>query len=66
MEYYELIMTTSNPSADKKGNFSTREKAEAEAKKWEKIVKKEADYYGPTTFEIEKRFHSLYLDEGID
>lgn len=62
IEYYELTMTTSNPSANRSGYFFTEQEAYECQKEWEKIVEddkaKEDDnyegYYGETNFNITK------------
>jgi len=51
--FYELVMSTQNPSADKRGYFETKEEVEKVIQKWEKIIERdENDYYGITTFEV--------------
>lgn len=55
-------MSTSNHSADKSGMFSTREKANAEIKKWRIEVARSPEYYGPTEFEIKEIEIDINLD----
>lgn len=57
---YKLIMTSHNPSADRKGYFITNTELLKTQAKWEKITKEDPEYYGETTFEVEK----VYLGES--
>lgn len=59
---YKVYMSTSNHSADKSGMFSTREKANAEIKKWRIEVARSPEYYGPTEFEIKEIEIDINLD----
>jgi len=60
MRYYRLTMNTSNPSADKSGNFKSKAEAEKVRATWEKIVEKDNNlpdrqqYYGKTEFFVEE------------
>jgi len=64
MKLYEVIMESTNPSAGKRGYFSSLEKAEAEVEKWREYAKDEEGYWGKVTFEI---FDKTYdLDSGLD
>ena len=68
MKLYEVIMESTNPSAGKRGYFSSLEKAEAEVEKWREYVKDEEGdeegYWGKVTFEIIDKTYDL--DSGID
>lgn len=60
---YEVVMTTQNPSADKRGYFSTRAKAEKEIVRLSKVCTNK-EYYGEIVFEIKEE--TLVIDSPAD
>ena len=66
MKLYRVIMTTQNPSEDRMGLFSTKEKARKEVEKYEEIVSSGSmkEHWGETSLVIEEEI--LSIDVGID
>ena len=59
---YKVEMVTDNPSENKTGFFSTKEKVEKEINRWKETTKKHPDYYGDTKFHT----YLFELDTQLD